>query len=338
VRGDKEIIELCNEFVLLRFTQMRGVNLALFDYDYDMTWMSFFLDADGRVYSRYGSRDSNSADSHNSAAGLLNTMRKVLALHKEESAKPRPPEVVLRSTLPSDIPAYRKLYGNTCGRCHMLNEAKWEQQRLDGTMKQGPFFLYPVPDNIGIKLDIIKGNVIKEIVKGSFADKGGLKPSDTIRTANGKRVLTIADLQYVLNKLDSESKLTVAAERDGKPVTAVLELSGNWRASDVSWRKSIRVRSRFNDFTRPLVPVPAEEKQRLGIKQGDLAYRLTESKGEVKEAGLLQGDIVVALDGKRQLPYRNPQYYPLIEHRNGDTMQVTILRDGKERTLPLRIP
>ena len=51
MRGDKEIIELCKDFVLLRMTYLRGVNIAIFEYDYDMTWMSFFLDADARCSS-----------------------------------------------------------------------------------------------------------------------------------------------------------------------------------------------------------------------------------------------------------------------------------------------
>src|SRR5438309_35224 len=35
---------------------MRGVDLDLFDFDYDLTWMAFFLDADGRVLGRAGLR------------------------------------------------------------------------------------------------------------------------------------------------------------------------------------------------------------------------------------------------------------------------------------------
>ena len=337
MRGDKQIIEQCKDFVLLRMTYLRDANIALFDYDYDMTWMSFFLDADGRVYSRYGSRNSTSADSHNSAAGLLNTMRAVLAVHKEESARTRPSYQPPRKK-PSDIPAYNKMYGGSCGRCHMLNEAKWEQQRLDGTMKEGAFFFFPLPENIGIKLDLTQGNRIKAIFKDSFAEKSGLKPNDTIRFANGTRILTTADMQSVLDKMKPESKLTVDAERDGQPLQVVLELSGNWRASDVSWRKSVRVRAFFNDFTRYLAPLAPSDKAKLGLEPEKIAYRLSDIKGDVQKAGFLKSDIILALDGKRQLPLRNPHYYPLIEHKSGDTMEVTVLRDGKELTMPLRIP
>jgi hypothetical protein len=337
VRGDKEIIEACKQFVLLRMTYMRDVNIGLFEYDYDMTWMSFFLDEEGRVYSRYGSRDSTSADSHNTSAGLLNTMREVLAVHKEELAKPRPPYVMPKMK-PADMPAYRNTFGNSCGRCHQLNEAKWEQARLDKSMKDGPFFIYPLPDNIGIKLDLTKGNRVRQISEGSFAEKAGMRLGDVIRFANGVRVLTCADMQHVLQRLEPESKLTLDLERGGRSVQTTLELSGNWRASDVSWRKSIRMRSWSNNLTRFMAPLSANEKSVLGIDPQDLAFRLNDAKGEVQQAGLAKNDVIVAFDGKQRVPYRNPIYYPLIEHKAGDTMDVTVLRDGQRMTMSVRIP
>src|SRR5436190_1481215 len=35
---------------------MRGVNLDVFDFDYDLTGAGFFLNADEKVYGRYGGR------------------------------------------------------------------------------------------------------------------------------------------------------------------------------------------------------------------------------------------------------------------------------------------
>jgi serine protease Do len=318
-------------------THMRGVNIGLFEFDYDMTWMAFFLDADGRVITRFGSRDHTASDSHNTPAGLLNTMHEVLDVHKEEATKPKAPYTMPKQ-YPNDIPAYNRIYGNTCGRCHMVNEAKWEQQRADGAMKPGAFYLYPLPETVGIKLDLVKGNKVKEVRPDTFAAKAGMRVGDIIKSANGQRVMTCADMQYVLNKLDANSKLTLQVERKSRTVEVELELKGDWRASDVSWRKSVRIRSNQNAFTRNLLALQPAEKNGLGIDKEKIAFRLNDSQGEAKTAGLMKGDIIVAFDGKRQLSLRVPQYYPLIEHAAGATMQVTVLRDGKEMTLPLRIP
>jgi len=84
--------------VLLRMTYLRGVNIGLFAYDFDQTWMAFFMDADLRIYCRYGSRDATSADAHNSAEGLLHSMKRVPAVHKEETANPKPAPMLPKLT------------------------------------------------------------------------------------------------------------------------------------------------------------------------------------------------------------------------------------------------
>ena len=82
----------------------------------------------------------------------------------------------------------------------------------------------------------------------------------------------------------------------------------------------------------------ADEKAKLAIPADQLAFRLTDSKGEVHDAGLRKDDIIVAFDGKRKVSLRNPQLYMLLEHNSGDKMEVAFLRDGKKQTATLRVP
>ena len=74
--------------------------------------------------------------------------------------------------------------------------------------------------------------------------------------------------------------------------------AGDWRAADVSWRKSIRLRSNQNQFTRYLDVLSVDAKEKLNIPRDRLALRLFDSKGEAQAAGFLKGDIIVAFDGK----------------------------------------
>jgi hypothetical protein len=334
------IQKACEDFVLLRMTYLRGVNLSQFRFDYDLTWMAFFLDADGRIYSRYGSRNAVSADSHNSAEGLLHTMREVRRLHREASARPQPTPASVPEVRPGDIPALTDLgYGASCVRCHMVHEALVAQKRKDGTFRRGDFWLYPPPENVGVKLDLKRGNRVREVLPDSFAARAGLKTGDELLRANGTRVLSVADFQQVLNDLPAKSRLTIEADRAGKPVKTVLALSGDWKRSDGSWRKSIRQMSRYQTtLARSLAAVPPEEQRRLGIAEGQLALRVTESEAEVHAAGLCKDDIVVAFDGQRRVPYRRPEFYLLLEHQRGDRMRITFLRDGKEQTVTLLVP
>lgn len=84
-----------------------------------------------------------------------------------------------------------------------------------------------------------------------------------------------------------------------------------------------------------ITPALAEE-EKLPVKQG--AYLKTADGSAIvtnspaSKAGLEEGDIVTAVDGK-QLDRRNPLSSLLSLHSVGDTVELTILRDGKEQRL-----
>src|SRR6516165_10848481 len=82
---------MADKFVFLRIVRMNGVDINLFRYDFDQTWMAFFLSADLRIYARYGGRGPASAEERISKAGLLHAMNETLRLHEEATAKKLPP-------------------------------------------------------------------------------------------------------------------------------------------------------------------------------------------------------------------------------------------------------
>jgi hypothetical protein len=339
VREDKQVQALADKFVLLRMTYMRDKDIALFNYDFDQTWMTFFLDGEGRVYSRFGSRDAASAESYNSVDGLVWTMKEVLKLHQDAQGQSRPAYKRPPEKKPGDIPALHALgYGNSCVRCHMIHEAQLAQKRKDPGLQAGDFWLFPPPENIGLKLERTEGNRVQEVLPDSLAAKVGLKVGDRLRTANGQRITTRADLEAVLQGLGSPAKLELVAERGEERVSVEMKLEGDWRRCDSSWRMSVRQTARriLGDY-RALSALAADEKDRLKIT-GDLALRLEEADdgsgaklpAMYRDAGLQDGDVIVAFDGKRKLGYRFPHFYPMLEHAHGDKFEITFLRDGKE--------
>jgi hypothetical protein len=329
VRLDKDLQKLKDRFVRLRLTALRGVNIKLFAYDFDQTWMAFFLDANLRIYSRYGSRDAASADSHNCVEGLVSAMNQVLELHKAATAKPAEPAPPLDVLRANDLPAMTQLgYAGSCVRCHMVHEAYIAQWRKDGEFKHGSLWLYPPPENVGLALDPKDGNRVSAVLADSFAAHAGLKAGDRLRRAAGSSVITIADFQHVLNGLPASAKLEVEVERNGQPVSATLELEGDWKRWDVSWRKSVRMTGYKERFAHVVRASSASTKEKLSIPQNQLALRVVGTMDELMKAGLAVDDIIVAFDGKRIIPYRNPEFYPLLEHGRGDKMEVTFLRDG----------
>jgi hypothetical protein len=349
---DKEILKLSEQFVLLRLSHMRGVNIGLFNFDYNENWQGMFLDADGRIYARYGSVHPDTRESHNCVEGLRSVMEAVLAIHKEETSKERPPFTLPPAFRPEDIAAMdANVKKHSCIECHMVQTAKFAQIRKDAKRKRDSLWVYPPPDNIGIMLDHKRGNVIDKITPESLAAAAGLRSGDVVRQANGSRVLSCADLRFVLNGLETKSTLVLDVEREGKPVRTELQLDGDWRRIS-----PIRQRA-FNNYLREKTefprwifhPLKAAEKAKLGIPNDQLGIRLLAHKdtsikggslkGAFENAGFRDNDIIIAFDDDRKDHYpRVPHYYLYIEHDSGDKVSITFLRDGKEMTTTLIVP
>lgn len=75
------------------------------------------------------------------------------------------------------------------------------------------------------KLKQHKGAVIAQVVKGSPADKAGLKVGDIVTKANGKKVTKSADLRNAIGLIRIGDKVTLSILRNGKAKTvrAVIE-------------------------------------------------------------------------------------------------------------------
>jgi hypothetical protein len=345
---DQNFAKLSENFVLLRMSHMRGVNIGLFTFDYNENWQGMFIDAEGRIYARYGSVDPDTRESHNTVEGLLHTMKAVLALHEKEPKPAYTPPKVFR---PEEIPAMPAFAKNTCIECHMVQTAFNAQVQKDNQFGRDSLWVYPPPDNLGIKLDHKRGNAIRDIVADSFAAKAGLKPGDIVVKVNDGLVLSAADFRFILNKVAAKSKLSVEVEREGKLLTVELDLAGDWRrispVRQRAFQNYVRTKTDFPQWVfHPLKPA---DKEALGIGKDNLAIKLLAHKdpnvkggslkGAFETAGFRDNDILIGFDGDRKDHYpRMPQYYLYIEHKSGDKVEILYLRDGKELKTTLIVP
>jgi hypothetical protein len=56
VRHDPQIKNLMDQFVRVRIVQANGMDLSLFQFDLDLTFAVFLMNADKTIYGRFGSR------------------------------------------------------------------------------------------------------------------------------------------------------------------------------------------------------------------------------------------------------------------------------------------
>jgi predicted metalloprotease with PDZ domain len=335
---------LAKKFVCVRIQSMNGVNLNQFQYEFDLTWMSFFQDAAGRTYARYGGREDQDAESYLTKASLLRLMRQVLALHETNDVQPvsRYEPVAEGERTPEDIPTMNRMMAKrkeSCIHCHDVKVAQLRHLRDQGRLRKELVFTYPSPRNLGIQLHPDAQNVIQHVAPASAADDAGLRAGDVVESVDGQRILTFADFTRVLELAPAAGMLPIVAKRAGHLERLTLSLPEGWRTSDdPSWRASVETVGPGGGFWG--APASAEERQELGIGEDDLALRVTFIWGEhTRAAGIKLGDYVVSIDGKTtNMNVRQIHTHLHLQRDWGDTVPVIVIRDGQQVELALHLP
>ena len=192
---------------------MRGVNLALFDFDYDLTWAAFFLNAREKVYGRYGGRDADSAEGQVSLEGLRYAMQSALATHRRDPDA-RPASPLGRRTV-EQFRSIARLPSGSCVHCHQVYDLRREDRQADGSWRLDDVWVYPRPENVGLTLDVDQGDRVQCVTGGSPAERAGLRAGDVLASVNGLPVASIADVQYGLHRAPLRREIAVVWSRDG---------------------------------------------------------------------------------------------------------------------------
>jgi hypothetical protein len=153
------------------------------------------------------------------------------------------------------------------------------------------------------------GAVIAEVEPGAPADKAGLKKGDRIVTFAGKPIKDFKALVVELGNQQSGTTVEVVIQRDGKPITVKVELA---------FMPRLGIRPNYSD-----------EKEGVlidGVNAGEPAAN----------AGIKAGDRIVEMGGK---PVKDLESYMKILPAavKGDTVEVTILREGKKETVKVKV-
>ena len=211
---------------------MNDVDIGLFQFDYDLTWMCFFLDGNDRILSRYGGRDDGDAEGRVSVAGLKHTMHSVLADHQPpvEALPPRQP-----------TPAHEVFTrARGCMHCHNVWEGLREKARAEGTFTRDMLHVYPLPENVGLKLAVVAGNQVSAVVPQSQAERAGFVPGDVVTKIEATVIRSQSDIMHALHLAPAEGAITLHWRRAEQTHAATLDLTRGWKETNPSWRASMR--------------------------------------------------------------------------------------------------
>lgn len=354
VAKDNQVIEqLASEsFIPVRQVEMKGVDLSQFQFDYDLNWAAMFINADGTVYARYGTQSAAGPDAYNSIEGLRNTMLRVLELHKNYPANAaelknkrgadKPYKTALEMPgLPNKEKFRQATQRGNCIHCHNIHDAENQQLQDSGGLNHDALWRYPLPENIGLTIDPVSGIRIAAVEPGSPAERAGLKAGEVVTHVNGQAITSIADIQWVLDDVpNQEAQVSVTTDKSGEHTVA---LTRGWKVTDFSWRGSLwELPPKLNVWMPEL---PADKRRQLNLPddQTPLEVRWINREKPAGQAaydsGLREGDVVIALAGKPLAGMTTAKFnmYVKLNYKVGDELPLTILRNGQQREVRVKL-
>lgn len=343
-REGSELSDLEQKFVCVRLVQMKGVDLNYFPFDRDLSFAVLFMNADGTIYGRYGTRISVSRTemTHISLPSFAKSMERALKLHQEYpdnkpslAAKRSPPG---KQQFAEQMPHLKNIQGPTtiqnCIHCHMVGEGEVARRWQDRELTMADIWPFPVPENIGLRLDVNDGLLVKQVRQGTPAATAGLQPGDELVSMAGQPLVSQGDIQWVLHRLPLETKFEVTFRREGELQSRELSLAGNWRKTDVSWRDSLAA-IRPGIYVRE---ISAGERRSKGIAETDAALAVRYVQGEAaKKSGIRQGDIILSVDGETSLKSEG-DFLELLRITRADATSVKLRLHRRGAELDLMLP
>jgi hypothetical protein len=361
VNKDPRVRPLLDRFVCVRIVSTNGLDLSLFQYDYDQSFAAFMLNADNTIYGRFGTRSHRTSWADDvSIEGLAKALQGALDLHeqypknKADLAGKTGPAPDFPS--PEKYPLLRDRFGPTlstegkvaqsCIHCHQIGDAQRQLHRQRGApMPEQVLFSYPHPKYLGLVLDPKEKATVLSVESKSVAAEAGLEKGDVIRTLDGQPLLSMADVQWVLQQASPDgASLKAQVQRGDRTKELTLTLPKGWRQrEDVSWRSSSWGLRRMATGGMLLEVLPEEDRKKAELSEQDKALRVklvgkgSGPHGTADRAGFRTGDVLVSFDDRTDLLRETDLLaHALTKRKPGDKVTVTVLREGKK--FPLALP
>ena len=341
---------------------MWGLDLDKYQFDGFLTWTIFFLNADGTIYGRYGTRSESGHDAESdkliSLEGFKKTLERTISLHKEYATSPKEVgETLADKTGPKriwkhaeDIPEMEEMFrtksrfannGNKrCIHCHMVPRTEVAAlHRLKKDIPDFYFWHFPLPRDIGIEMDTKEVATILKIRKDSIAAGTDLHVGDKIKSINGQPILSTADIQWILHHAREPDTLKMHIDRAGKSITINVPLQKDWRLEIDDWRYLNQLMQGYLVNFRAQ-PADSATRKKLGLRDDLLAFKVSwVNQWKKKPASPLRnGDVIVGINGNRKSLTVGAFTAYLFREANGKTVKLTIIRDGQTKSLKIKIP
>jgi hypothetical protein len=355
-----ELSPLLDQFVCARVITANSLDLARFQFDFDLSFSTMIFNGDGTVYGRYGSWTHQKNPKEQATDGFRRTLEAALELHRAypsnqaslagKQGKPTPHKT------PVEMPTLQGKYSRnldwegkvvqSCVHCHQIGDAlrtmhRDRKERIPSNLVH-PF---PAPETIGLDLALDHVARVNAVAPGSAAAQAGLRVGDDLVSLGGQPLISFADVSWVLHHTPDTASLEAVVQRDGQKLTVTLALPDGWRNhADISRRVGTWSMRAMALGGLLLEDLSDGERNRRGLRKDQLAL-FAKHVGEygehaaAKKAGFQKEDVVVEIAG---LSTRHSESeligHLLRDYQPGATVKATVLRGDQrlELTLPMQ--
>src|SRR5688572_15063671 len=165
VLHEPELAPLLDQFVCVRVINANALDLARFQFDYDLSFSTMFFNGDGTIYGRYGSWTHQKNTHDSTTAGYKRALESALALHRNypgnQAALAGKQGAAIPYKTPLDLPALSGKYTRelnwdgkvvqSCVHCHQISDSLRSVQRAQtGTISSEWIYPWPAPETIGL--------------------------------------------------------------------------------------------------------------------------------------------------------------------------------------------
>jgi serine protease Do len=357
VLEEPALVPLLDQFVCVRVINANALDLAKFQFDYDLSFSTLFFNGDGTIYGRYGSWTHQHNPEERETVGYRRSLEAALALHRgypaNRAALTGKQGGPVPFKTPVEIPSLASRYGRelnwdgnvvqSCVHCHQIGEAFRAWHRDQGrAVPREQIYPMPAPETIGVTLAADQVARVTAVAAGSAGAAAGFRVGDDVVSLQGQPLISIADFAWALHRAPDAATLAAVVRRDGREVPLKLSLPAEWRfKSDIATRVgtwSMRAMA-FGGLT--LIDLDDAARRDRGLGPDDMAM-LVKNVGQynkhaaAKKAGFLKDDVIVAIDDLRGRMTEGEMIGRLIERRKaGEFADVTVLRGTGRVTIKL---
>src|SRR5207249_6663809 len=122
---------------------------------------------------------AESADGRISLAGLRYALERAAAAHRQPQKGPVAAPRKARTV--EDYPPAKRRQTSSCIHCHHVYDFRRETLQAAGQWRLDELWVYPLPENVGMMLDVNQGDRLQRVVADSPAARLGLAAGDRLQ-------------------------------------------------------------------------------------------------------------------------------------------------------------